>query len=66
MFRRARGKVGTSVPAPLPPGAGTGGLLPSGEAAAEPVLVRQQIAQALRQNPDQVRQMFLSWIQEKE
>jgi len=29
-------------------------------------LARQQIAHALRQNPEQVRQMFLSWIQEKE
>jgi flagellar M-ring protein FliF len=66
MFRRARGKVAASAPGPLPPGPGTGGLLPAGESAAEPVLVRQQIAQALRQNPDQVRQMFLSWIQEKE
>jgi flagellar biosynthesis/type III secretory pathway M-ring protein FliF/YscJ len=66
MFSRARSKAGASVPASLPPGAGTGGLLPAGESAAEPMLVRQQIAQALRQNPEQVRQMFLSWIQEKE
>ncbi|MCL5279185.1 MAG: hypothetical protein M1376_04670 [Planctomycetes bacterium] len=66
MFSRARGRAAASAPAPLPPGAGPGGLLPSGESAAEPMLVRQQIAQALRQNPDQVRQMFLSWIQEKE
>ncbi len=33
---------------------------------AEPSLVRRQIAGALKQNPDQVRQMFLNWIEEKE
>ena len=66
MFSRARGKAAAAVPASLPPGAGTGGLLPPGGSAAEPALVRQQIAQALRQNPEQVRQMFLNWIQEKE
>jgi flagellar M-ring protein FliF len=66
MFRRAKGKVAAAAPQPLPPGAGAGGLLPSGGPPAEPALVRQQIAQALRQNPEQVRQMFLSWIQEKE
>jgi len=66
MFSRARGKMAASLPQSLPPGAAAGGLLPSGEAAAEPLLVRQQIAQALQQNPEQVRQMFLSWIQEKE
>jgi flagellar M-ring protein FliF len=66
MFSRARGKAAAAVPQPLPPGAGSGGLLPPGGAPAEPALIRQQIAQALRQNPEQVRQMFLSWIQEKE
>ncbi|HOV77492.1 MAG TPA: hypothetical protein PLS24_05660, partial [Sedimentisphaerales bacterium] len=47
-------------------GAGAEGLLPAGEAIAEPLFVRRQIASALKQNPDQVRQMFLSWIEEKE
>ncbi|MBM4024316.1 MAG: flagellar M-ring protein FliF [Planctomycetes bacterium] len=62
-FHRARPRAPAGE---LPPGAGPGGLLSAGESIAEPVLVRRQIAQALRQNPDQVRQMFLSWIQEKE
>ncbi len=66
VFSRARGKAAAAVPPSLPPGGGPGGLLPSGGTPAEPALVRQQIAQALRQNPEQVRQMFLSWIQEKE
>jgi flagellar M-ring protein FliF len=68
MFSRAKGKVaGTAAtPVALPLGPAPGGLLPPGGAPAEPALVRQQIAEALRQNPEQVRQMFLSWIQEKE
>jgi flagellar M-ring protein FliF len=66
VFSRARGKTAGPEQGPLPPGAGPGGLLPPGESAAEPALLRQQISQALRRNPEQVRQMFLSWIQEKE
>jgi hypothetical protein len=33
---------------------------------AEPVMIRRQIAHALRSNPEQVREMFLSWIEEGE
>lgn len=72
MFTRTKSKVAAGVPAlalvqeQLAPGAAPVGALPPGEPLAEPALVRQQIAQALRQNPEQVRQMFLSWIQEKE
>jgi len=62
IFTRARGRAAASPQGALPPGTAGAGLLP----APEPALARQQIAQALRQNPDQVRQMFLSWIQEKE
>ena len=65
IFSRARGKAVTEARAQLPEGAGPAGLLP-GEAAAEPVMLRRQITQALRQNPERVRQMFLSWIDEKE
>ncbi len=39
-----------------------GGLLTAGE--AEPAMVRRQIAHALKSNPEQVRQLFASWIQE--
>jgi flagellar M-ring protein FliF len=66
VFSRARSKTVMPAQGPLPQGAGPSGLLPSGESAAEPTLLRQQIAHALRQNPEQVRQMFLRWIQEKE
>jgi len=66
-FSRARGKAQMAAPTgQLPAGAGPSGLLPPGESFAEPGVVRQQIAQALRQNPEQVRQMFQNWIQEKE
>jgi flagellar M-ring protein FliF len=66
IFSRVRGKTAAPVQEQLSPGPGPGGLLPPGEPLAEPALVRHQIAQALRQNPEQVRQMFRTWIQEKE
>jgi flagellar biosynthesis/type III secretory pathway M-ring protein FliF/YscJ len=72
IFSRARVKAVAadhsqdSTQASLPQGEGVEGLLPAGETLAEPLLVRRQIASALKQNPDQVRQMFLSWVEEKE
>jgi flagellar M-ring protein FliF len=65
VFRRARGKVLAEPPAQLSEAAGPGGLL-TGEVPAEPAVLRRQIARALRQNPEQVRAMFLSWMEEKE
>jgi hypothetical protein len=65
IFSRARGKAGAAQ-GQLPSGAAPAGLLPSGETALEPAMFRQQIAQALKHNPEQVRQMFLSWMEEKE
>jgi flagellar M-ring protein FliF len=55
-----------TLPQQLPQGEEPEGLLPPGEIIAEPLLMRRQIASALKQNPDQVRQMFLSWVEEKE
>ncbi len=67
IFSRARGKAIRAAQTELQPGEAPGGVLTAGEPnVAEPLLVRRQIAHALKQNPDQVRQMFLSWIQEKE
>ena len=66
IFSRAKGKASAEVAAQLPAGAGSGGLLPPGDAAAEPMVLRRQIAHALKQNPEQVRQMFHNWIEEKE
>ncbi len=66
IFNRARSRT-AAIEAELPQGAASGGLVPSGEPTiAEPLLMRRQIAHALKQNPDQVRQMFVSWIEEKE
>ncbi len=66
IFSRARSKAVAEVHAQLPAAASPGGLLPPGEPSAEPRLLRRQIAHALKNNPEQVREMFLSWIQEKE
>lgn len=66
VFSKARRKAAEAgVQAP---GGGTdfGGFLPPGQAGAEPSLMRRQIAHALRTNPDQVREMFRHWIEEKE
>lgn len=68
IFSRARSKaVATAGTQQLPEGGGAaGGLLPAGSSAAEPLLLRRQITHALRNNPEQVREMFLNWIEEKE
>jgi len=66
IFSRARGKTMAPAQGQATSEAGPSGLLPPGELVAEPAMVRQQIAHALRQNPEQVRKMFASWIQEKE
>jgi len=68
IFSRARSKaVAAGHTRQLAEGGSTGGgLLPQGSPVAEPVLLRRQITHALRNNPDQVREMFLNWIEEKE
>lgn len=44
---------------------GVGGLLPGGAAVSGPLALRSQIASALEQDPDRVKQLFTSWIEEK-
>lgn len=66
IFSRARSKAMAEARAQLPAGTSPGGLLPSGEPSAEPLYLRRQITHALKNNPEQVREMFLNWIQEKE
>ncbi len=41
------------------------GFLPGGGSEAESLMLRRQIAHNLRNNPDQVKQLFSSWLQEK-
>jgi len=66
MFRGAKSKV-ASVPktGKLPEAEEDSGLLPSGGESAEPLVVRRQIASALEQDPERVKQLFASWLEEK-
>jgi flagellar M-ring protein FliF len=44
---------------------GTAGFLPPGAANPEPLALRRQISHSLRRNPQQVKQLFASWVQEE-
>ncbi len=63
MFRGAKKKAkmeaGTGQ---LPGSEGATGFLPGG---SEPLVLRRQIASALENNPERVKQLFTSWIEEK-
>ena len=66
MFRGAKSKVKMEAgPAQLPGSEGTGGLLPGGAGVSEPLVLRRQIASALQNDPERVKQLFTSWIEEK-
>lgn len=67
IFSGARKKA-AAAPAAAGQLAGAGeaaGLLPGAVSGSETVVVRRQIAEALRNNPEQAKQLFLSWLQEK-
>jgi hypothetical protein len=66
MFRGAKRKV-ASVPkeGELPESEEAAGLLPGGEGATEPLVVRRQIVSALEEDPERVKQLFASWLDEK-
>ena len=67
MFRGAKSKAAKGSKADeLPEGEETAGLLPGGgEGVPEPIVVRRQIASALEQDPERVKQLFASWLEEK-
>jgi len=66
MFRGAKKKVKMeAAPAQLSGSEGIGGLLPGGGGGSEPSILRRQIASALENNPERVKQLFTSWIEEK-
>ncbi|MDT8302846.1 MAG: flagellar basal-body MS-ring/collar protein FliF [Sedimentisphaerales bacterium] len=67
MFRGAKDKVASAPKAKeLPEGEEAAGLLPEGEKGVpEPLIVRRQIASALEQDPERVKQLFASWLEEK-
>jgi len=46
----------------LPGSAGVAGYLPGGMAGSETVLVRRQLADVLRTNPEQAKKLFLNWL----
>jgi flagellar M-ring protein FliF len=67
IFSRARRKAAAESQAQqLAGGPAPGGLLPAAEASMEPAMLRRQITHALRNNPDRVREMFHSWLEEQE
>jgi flagellar M-ring protein FliF len=44
---------------------GVAGYLPAGAGAYDPSVLRKQIAGSLASNPEQVKQLFASWLEEK-
>ncbi|MHC4435819.1 MAG: flagellar basal-body MS-ring/collar protein FliF [Planctomycetota bacterium] len=66
MFRGAKRKVKMEAGSvQLPGGEQAGGLLPGGAGGSEPLVLRRQIASALENDPERVKQLFTSWIEEK-
>ncbi|HUW17736.1 MAG TPA: flagellar basal-body MS-ring/collar protein FliF [Sedimentisphaerales bacterium] len=66
VFSGAKRKATTKGAAEqLPATEGAAGLLPGAE-APEPLMLRRQITDALQSNPEQVKQLFSNWLEEKE
>ena len=64
MFNGAKKKAASATAAELPTGE-AGGFLPVGAESSEPLVLRKQIANSLQSNPEQVKQLFSSWLEEK-
>jgi flagellar M-ring protein FliF len=66
IFKGAKKKVQPKTEAEHLAGAGAvGGFLPGGTADSGALAMRRQIASALEQDPDRVRHLFTSWIEEE-
>jgi len=65
IFAKARKKAAAEATAQLAAGAEAAGMLPGMTTGAEPVVVRRQLAEVMRNNPDQARRLFTNWLQEK-
>jgi len=64
MFRGSKKKGGAEALAALESqGRQAAGLLPAGAGERAPDLLRGQITKALQDNPDEVKRLFLSWVQ---
>jgi flagellar M-ring protein FliF len=70
IFLKARNKAmaveATATQALPGPAAPAGALMAPIESPNESLMLQRQITHALRNNPQQVREMFLSWIEDKE
>ena len=66
IFSKASKKAASAAAAAgrLPGAEGAAGLLPAEAASAEPLRLRKQITTALQNNPDRVKQLFSSWLEE--
>ena len=66
MFSGAKKKAALASAGELSAGGVTGGgLLPTGAESSEPLVLRRKIADSLQSNPEQVKQLFSSWLEEK-
>jgi len=66
IFRKAAKKSLGTVPAEQLPGVEKPfGLLPAEAGESESLVLRKQIANALQRNPEHVKQLFASWLEEK-
>jgi len=66
IFSGAGKKAASAAAAVQLPGAeGAAGLLPAGEGGSEALVLRKQIADTLHNDPDRVKQLFSSWLEEK-
>jgi flagellar M-ring protein FliF len=67
IFSSAKKKAAAAVsPEQLAAGEIPMGLLPAESGKSESLMLRRQIASALQRNPEQVKQLFNSWIEQKE
>ena len=44
---------------------GAAGLLPAGAGGSGPLMLRKQIADTLQSNPEEAKQLFVSWLEEE-
>ncbi|HUV41512.1 MAG TPA: flagellar basal-body MS-ring/collar protein FliF [Sedimentisphaerales bacterium] len=65
IFGSAKRKTPVGAGAAELPGGGRAGLLPAEAVSSDPMILREQIAKALRNNPDQAKQLFSSWLEEE-
>ncbi len=65
IFTKAKKKAAAEATAQLAAGTETMNMLPGTTTGAEPVVVRRQLTEVMRNNPDQARRLFVNWLQEK-